>query len=128
MSYEILTSLHLCTVVPAFLIGTYLLLNPKGTRLHRALGKAFMLLMLSTAAIVLFMPARLSLTIFGHFGVNHLFVLPVAYFVPSAYLAARRGDIRTHKANILGVYFGAIILAGAFALRPGRLLHSWIFE
>ena len=127
MSYAVLALLHLCTVVPAFLIGTYILLNRKGTPLHRALGKTFMLLMLSTSAIVLFMPARLSSTVFGHFGVNHLFVVPVAYFVPSAYLAARRGDIRTHKANILGVYIGAIILAGALAFRPGRLLHSWIF-
>ena len=121
-----LTFIHLATVVPAFLLGTYILLNPKGTPLHRTLGKAFMLLMLFTALLVLFMPARAPPMLFAHFGFNHLFVIPVAYFVPRAYFAARRGDIKTHMASILGVYFGAVLLAGAFAFAPGRLLHTWL--
>ena len=122
----LLTYLHLAAVVPAFVIGSYLLLTRKGTPVHRLLGKVFMLLMLGTALIAGLMPAAHPLLL-GHFGVNHLFILPVAYFVPSAYLAVRRGDIRRHKASLLGVYFGALVLAGAFAFSPGRLLHHWLF-
>ncbi len=128
MSYAILTYLHLATVVPAFLVGTYILANQKGTPRHRMLGKLFMILMLSTAFISLFMSAGGGTRILGHFGFNHLFVIPVAIFIPRAYFAARRGDIRAHKGSIIGVYVGALLLAGAFAIfTPGRLLHGWLF-
>jgi len=32
-----------------------------------------------------------------------------------------------HRANMLGVYVGGVLIAGAFALMPGRLLHGWLF-
>jgi uncharacterized membrane protein len=128
MSYAVLTYLHLATVVPAFLVGTYILLNQKGTPTHRTLGKLFMILMLSTAFISLFMSGGGGTRIFGHFGFNHLFVIPVAIFVPRAYFAARRGDIKTHKGSVIGVYVGALLIAGAVAIfTPGRLIHGWLF-
>jgi len=129
MSYTVLIYLHLATVVPAFFVGTYLLANQKGTPVHRTLGKLFMGLMLGTAFISLFMSAGEGNRIFGHFGFNHLFVIPVAIFIPRAYFAARRGDIRTHKGSVIGVYAGALLIAGAVAiLTPGRLLHGWLFD
>jgi uncharacterized membrane protein len=128
MSYATLTYLHLATVVPAFFLGTYLLLNPKGTPTHRALGKLFMILMLGTAFISLFMSDGSGTRILGHFGLNHLFVIPVAIFIPRAYFAARRGDIKAHKGSVIGVYVGALVIAGAVAIfTPGRLLHGWLF-
>ena len=42
MTYMQLTYLHLGSLVPAFVIGTYLLLNRKGTPVHRFLGKIYM--------------------------------------------------------------------------------------
>jgi uncharacterized membrane protein len=128
MSYATLTYLHLATVVPAFFLGTYLLLNQKGTPRHRALGKLFMILMVSTAFVALFMSDGRGSRILGHFGFNHLFVIPVAIFIPRAYFAARRGDIKTHKASVIGVYVGALLIAGGVAIfTPGRLLHGWLF-
>ena len=128
MSYTTLTYLHLATVIPAFVVGTYILLNQKGTPKHRALGKLFMLLMVSTSLIALFMSDGRGTRVLGHFGVNHLFAIPVAIFIPRAYFAARRGDIKTHKASVIGVYVGALLIAGAVAiLTPGRLMHVWIF-
>ncbi len=129
MSYAALTYLHLATVVPAFLVGTYLLLNQKGTPMHRSLGRLFMILMVGTAFISLFMSDGVGTRVLGHFGFNHLFVIPVAIFIPRAYFAARRGDIRTHKASVIGVYVGALLIAGAVAIfTPGRLIHAWLFE
>jgi uncharacterized membrane protein len=119
--------IHLASVLVAFLIGTFMLMSAKGTARNRALGRVFMVLMLATAVLVLFIPTHHPPRLFGHFGPIHLFVIPVAYFVPSAYFAAKRGDIRTHKANMLGVYGGALLLADAFAFAPGRLLHTWLF-
>ena len=45
MSYEQLAYLHLATVVPAFAIGTWLLVRRKGSPSHRALGRVYLVLM-----------------------------------------------------------------------------------
>jgi len=115
------------TVLPAFFIGTFLLLNTKGTRMHRWLGKVYMLLMLLTALVTLFMSAAVGPVLLGHFGFIHLLSFLVLYSVPAAFFAARNGNIAAHKANMLGLYLGGILIAGAFALMPGRLIHSWLF-
>lgn len=127
MTYLQLAYLHLATVVPAFFIGTFLLARRKGTPVHKLLGKIYMSMMLATAFIVLFMPAQVGPSFMGHFGFIHLFSALVLYSVPSAFFAARRGDIHTHRGNMIGVYVGGILIAGSFALMPGRMLHDWLF-
>ena len=64
---------HLATIVPAFVIGAYMMFARKGSPRHRLLGKTYMLLMLATAVITLFMPALVGPTLLGHFGFIHLF-------------------------------------------------------
>lgn len=127
MSYLQLAYIHLVTVLLAFALGTILLLQRKGTVLHRSIGKCFMALMLATAIVTLFMPAHVGPRFLGHFGFIHLFCVLVLYSIPSAYFAIRKGNVVEHKANLIGVYVGGILIAGAFALMPGRLLHKWIF-
>jgi len=127
MTYLQLAYIHLATIVPAFVIGTFLLSRRKGTPAHRALGKVYMLLMLFTAFVTLFMSAEIGPQLFGHFGLIHLFSVLVLLTVPSAYFAARRGDIMRHKRNMIGLYVGGILIAGSFTFAPGRLLHSWLF-
>ncbi len=127
MSYLQLAYFHLVTVLPAFLIGTYLLINRKGTKNHKYLGKTYMLLMLLTALVTLMMSAKVGPTLLGHFGYIHLLSFLVIYCVPAAYFAARNGNIKKHLGNMIGVYVGGTIVAGAFAFMPGRLLHTWLF-
>jgi uncharacterized membrane protein len=127
LSYLQLSYFHLGTVLPAFLIGTFLLINGKGTPLHKLLGKIYMFLMLVTAIITLFMSAEVGPSLFGHFGFIHIFSLSVFYTVPAAIFAARKGNIKEHKSNMVGLYIGGMLIAGSFALMPGRLLHGWIF-
>jgi uncharacterized membrane protein len=127
MSYLQLAYFHLSTVVPAFLIGTYLLINRKGTSWHKLLGKIYMCLMLATAVITLFMPAEVGSTLLGHFGFIHIFSLSVFYTVPAAFIAVRNGNIKAHQGNMLGLYIGGLLIAGSFAFMPGRLLHGWLF-
>lgn len=127
MTYDSLAYLHLASILPAFLIGTLLLLRRKGTTRHRFLGRAYLVLMLATGITTLFMPARVGPSVLGHFGFIHLFSLLTLYAVPTAWRAARQGDIATHRGNMIGLYVGGILIAGAFALMPGRLLHGWLF-
>lgn len=127
MTYTQLAYLHLATVVPAFAIGIFQLLRRKGTPSHKLLGKIYMVLMLATGFITLFMPAEVGPRLINHFGFIHIFSLMALVSVPTAYVAARRGNIRAHRASMIWLYIGGILIAGAFAFSPGRMLHQWLF-
>ena len=127
MTYMQLTYLHLGTLAPAFVIGTYLLVRRKGTPTHRLLGKIYMGSMLFTAIVTLFMEAIVGPQFLNHFGYIHLLSLFVVYTVPTAYTAIRAGNIAVHRRKMIGLYVGALLVAGGFTLTPGRLMHSWLF-
>jgi uncharacterized membrane protein len=38
-----------------------------------------------------------------------------------------KGDVKAHKRKMILLYFGAILIAGAFTLTPGRYLHEMVF-
>lgn len=127
MDYNTLMFMHLATVFPAFLIGTMLLLIKKGTATHKRFGRVYMILMLTTALITLFMPAHFGANLFNHFGWIHLFSLLTIYTVPSAYIAIKNGNVIAHKRKMNILYFGAIIIAGGFTFAPGRYLNTLFF-
>ena len=122
--YSTLLAIHLTTVLIACPIGAWLLLNTKGTTAHRWLGRPYMALMTITAIASLMMPAFVGPKLFNHFGFIHLFSLLVLWTVPTSILAIKRGDVRAHRSGMIGMYCGAILVAGAFAFMPGRLMHN----
>lgn len=127
MPYLSLAYVHLATVLPCFLIGAWLLLRRKGTRVHKRLGRAYAVLILFTALVTLPMPAAVGPRLLDHFGFIHLFSLLVLFSVPAALYSIRRGNVAAHRGHMVGVYVGGILIAGTFALMPGRLLHGWLF-
>ncbi len=128
MTYTQLAYLHLATVVPAFAVGTFQLLSRKGTSTHKLLGKIYMLLMLATGLITLAMPAHVGPQLLHHFGFIHIFSLAALVSVPTAYFAARYGNIKAHRIAMISLYVGGILIAGALAFLPGRMLHDWLFR
>lgn len=127
MNYDFLMYSHLITVVPCVFLGAYVLLAKKGTGIHRFLGKIYMVLMLITALITLFMPAMVGPQILNHFGWIHLFSFLTIWTVPTAYTAIRKGNVRAHKRKMVLLYFGAILIAGGFTFAPGRYLNELFF-
>lgn len=127
MGYYDLMYIHLATVVPCFVIGTVLLLIKKGTKFHKVSGRIYMVLMLITASVTLFMPARVGPQFLGHFGYIHLFSVLTIYTVPSSYFAIKNGNVKKHRLGMILLYFGAIIIAGGFTFVPGRFLHDFFF-
>ena len=127
MGYNELMFLHLATVVPSFIIGTVLLFIQKGTTIHKKTGRVYMILMLITAVITLFMPAQVGPQLLNHFGWIHSFSVLTIYTVPTAYIAAKKGDIKSHKRKMILLYFGAIIIAGGFTFFPERYLYQLFF-
>lgn len=127
MTYLQLVYAHLATIFPAFLIGTYLMLRHKGTPMHKVLGRIYMVLMFVTAIITLFIPAHGAPRVIGHLGWIHLFSFLTLFSVPQAYFAVRRGDIKTHRGAMIGLYVGGLLIAGSFAFMPGRMMNRVVF-
>ena len=125
MSYTTLMYLHLTTILPAFVLGTISFVLKKGTNTHKIIGRLYMLLMLFTAIVTLLMPAHVGPQLLNHFGWIHLFSLLTIYTVPTAYFAIKKGNINKHK--MIGLYIGAILIAGVFTFMPGRYMHSLLF-
>ena len=128
MTYENLAYMHLATVAPAAVIGTYLMIVRKGSAIHKWLGKVYMLLMLITAVISLLMPAKIGFNIFGHFGPIHLLSILAIVSVIAAYDAIKRKNIDRHRKAMISLFTGGVVIAGTFTLMPGRFLHSLLFS
>lgn len=112
--------IHLATVLPAFVIGTWLILaSRKGSPFHRALGKVYLGLMTATAIASLFIREVNP----GGFSLIHLFVPATLIGVAAGLMNARTGDIAGHKRAMLGLYIGGLLIAGALTFAPGRLMN-----
>lgn len=128
MSYTALMYVHLLTVVPCIVMGAALFIMRKGSPIHRAMGKVYLILMVVTGIITLFMPAQVGPQLFNHFGWIHSFSLLTLITAPRSYLAIRRGNIKSHQRSMIGLYVGGILIAGSFTLVPGRYLHELFFK
>lgn len=126
-TYLILMYAHIITVVPCIFIGAYLFLRSKGTAHHKLIGKIYMTLMFTTALLSLFLPAKVGPQFLSHFGFIHLFSVLTIYSVPTSIIAIKKGNVRKHKAKLVRLYIGAIVIAGGFTLAPGRYMHELFF-
>ncbi|HEY0149405.1 MAG TPA: DUF2306 domain-containing protein [Allosphingosinicella sp.] len=111
--------IHLGTVLPALPLGAYILISRKGGRLHRLLGRIWAGMMIVTAISSFWLRNN------GQLSLIHIFSVITLVSVPLAVLAILRGNVERHRRAMLGTYIG-LVVAGAFAFAPGRLLGSWI--
>ena len=120
----IAVQIHVAAVLPAAVLGAYVLLNRKGTPLHRLLGKIWMVLMAVTALSSFFIH---QITLFYGFSPIHLLSIFTLTGIWRAISTARARDIRQHKLTVIGMYVGGIGVAGLFTLVPGRIMHAVVF-
>ena len=114
---------HVVAAVTALIVGAVILLLPKGTGFHRFLGWSWVGSMIIVAA------TSIAMTFDMKTGINPLHVF-TAVTVVSLWLALtgiRRGNVRRHAASMTGLYIGGLIIAGAFAFIPGRLMWQVVF-
>jgi uncharacterized membrane protein len=117
--------IHVAAVLPASVLGAYILLNAKGTPVHRLLGKVWMALMVITSLSSFFIH---EINLFHGFSPIHLLSVFVLVGAWRAISAARAHNIRAHKAAVIGMYFGGIVVAGLFTLIPGRIMNAVVFS
>lgn len=120
--------LHVYTVVPAFVLGTWqIFFSTKGTPFHRAVGYTYLTLMSVTAISTLFIHQINPDGPFFGLSWIHLFVPLTLFGVYGALVTARRHDIKGHRRSMIGVYVGALLIAGGLAFMPGRIMHEVVF-
>jgi len=47
--------------------------------------------------------------------------------LPLAVLHARRHSVDRHRRAMIGIFTGALVIAGAFTFLPGRIMHAAAF-
>lgn len=117
--------IHVAAVIPAALLGAYLLARPKGTPRHRLLGKIWLSLMVVTALSSFFIH---QINMFFGFSPIHLLSIFVLSGCWGAIVNARKHNIEAHKRIVRGLYFGGIVGAGAFTFLPGRIMNKVAFD
>jgi uncharacterized membrane protein len=115
--------IHLTAVTTALVIGVILLIGLKGAFKNRALGRAWVLAMGAAAVSSLFIRDINR----SHFSLIHLLSGWTIIALPIAIVAARRHKVYIHARFMTGLFTGGLLLAGALAFMPGRLMWRLVF-
>jgi uncharacterized membrane protein len=115
---------HAFAAMAAFAIGVVQLAASKGTLPHRTLGWIWVVLLAGIAISSFWIH---QLRIFGPFSPIHLLSILTLVMLPLAVLAAHRHNVKRHRRFMIGLFFGALVIAGAFTFVPGRIMHAVLF-
>ncbi len=113
---------HAIAATGAALAGILIFASKKGTVNHKLIGRAFVLLMLFTAV------SSFWITNEGRFSWIHLLSIFTPFMLAKAIWHIRKGETRHHQRTMLGVFFGAIGIAGLFTLAPSRLIGNALWK
>lgn len=116
--------LHAYAAMAAFVLGAVQLAGVKGTTLHRALGYLWVALMLGVAISSFWIH---DLRIWGEWSPIHLLSIYTLAMLPVGVLYARRHNVRGHKGTMIGIFTGALVIAGLFTFVPGRIMYKVVF-
>ena len=116
--------IHAFAALGAFGLGAIQLAAPKGTIPHRTVGWIWAVLMLTIVVSSFFIH---QIRLWGPFSPIHLLSIFTLVMLPLAVLRARRHNVDGHRNAMLGLFFGALLTAGAFTFLPGRIMHAVAF-
>ena len=116
--------LHAFAAIGAFALGAVQLAAPKGTVPHRIVGSIWVLLMLVVGISAFFIH---ELRIWGPWSPIHLLAIFTLVMLPIAVWRAHKHAVEQHRRAMLGLFFGALVIAGLFTFSPGRIMHSVVF-
>ena len=68
-----------------------------------------------------------EMRVLGPWSPIHLLSILTAVMLPMGVIHARRHRVRQHRATMIGLFVGGLILAGIFTLRQGRIMHDVVF-
>jgi uncharacterized membrane protein len=116
--------LHAFAALGAFVLGIVQLAGPKGTIAHRALGYLWATLMVVVAVSAFWIH---EIRLWGPWSPIHLLAIFTLVMLPLAVYAAHTHNVAWHQRAMLGIFCGALVVAGAFTFVPGRIMHKVVF-
>ena len=123
-------AIHLTAALGAAALGPVALFARLGRtprpRLHRAMGYAWVTLMVMTAASALFIRDYQLPNLAGYTPI-HLLVPLTALGLTKAFLALARRDYATHQRFMQALYRDTCVIAGLFTLLPSRYLGQLVW-
>jgi uncharacterized membrane protein len=116
--------LHAFTAMSAFALGIVQLAAPKGTLPHRTIGWIWVALMTVIAVSSFWIH---GFRLIGVFSPIHFLSIFTLVMLPLAVLHARRHRVGQHRNAMIGIFTGALVIAGLFTFWPGRIMHAVAF-
>ena len=115
---------HAFAAMGAFVLGVVQLSAPKGTLPHRTVGWIWVTLMLVVSISAFFIH---QLRIWGQWSPIHLLAIFTLVMLPVAVWRAHKHKVEQHRRAMLGLFVGALVIAGLFTFVPGRIMYAVIF-
>ena len=116
--------IHAVAAMAAFAVGIVQFSAAKGTLPHRAIGWLWVSLMLVVSISAFFIH---TIRLWGAWSPIHLLAIFTLIMLPIAVLGAHQHAIDRHRRTMIGLFVGALVVAGAFTLLPGRIMHAVLF-
>ncbi|WP_428407593.1 DUF2306 domain-containing protein [Hyphococcus sp.] len=122
---------HAYAAFAAFILGVVQLAAPKGSLPHKRLGAVWIVLMTVITISSIFVRPSLypGLPLAQWFSFIHIFTVLTAYGIVSGMRLLLKGgpSLKYHARPFIGIFIGGLIVAGAFAFMPGRIMHDVAF-
>jgi uncharacterized membrane protein len=127
---------HAFFALAAVPIGLYIFFKKKGTNRHRFIGRVWVSCLLIVSVTALFITSPMTDTAFSprlYSWIHLLIPFTIGNLIYSIYSIRlfKKTRLEKHKKahmySMIGVYCGALLIAGAFTLMPGRMFHAIIF-
>jgi len=116
--------LHAFAAMAAFALGVIQLAGSKGTLPHRTMGWIWVVLMLAVALSSFWIH---QIRLWGPWSPIHLLSIFTLVMLPLGVWRAHRHHVTDHRRIMVGLFAGALVIAGLFTLLPGRIMHAVIF-
>lgn len=116
--------LHAFAAMGAFALGLVQFARSKGTFSHRTFGWVWVVLM-TVVAVSGFWIHHIRL--WGPWSPIHLLSIFTLIMLPLGVLMARRHNVRAHRGFMIGIFAGALVIAGIFTFVPGRIMYAVLF-
>ena len=116
--------IHAFAAMAAFALGIVQLAAPKGTFPHRTLGWIWVGVMLMVSVSSFFIH---DIRLWGPWSPIHLLSIFTIVMLFFAVRHARRHNVSSHRQAMIGLFAGALLIAGLFTFMPGRIMHAVAF-
>ena len=111
-------------------LGLFVFLTKKGTKQHKIIGRVWVVFLVIISLTAIFIQTINQ----GQYSLIHLLIpYTLGSLIYSIWNIKKFQKTKvqkyklSHMHSMIGVYVGALLIAGAFTLMPGRFFHEIIF-